>query len=522
MKAVTTEQMRELDRRTIEEHGISGLALMERAGRGVADTIMRIAEMTGCTGMSALVVAGKGNNGGDAFVVARCLAVEGFDVDVCLSASSADVVGDARAHMQKMVDVGLTPREMPDEGGWDDYNRADGRHYDFIIDGVLGTGIDGAARGSAAAAISCMNRLSGRSTVVAIDVPSGLNSDTGEAGGPVAVADVTVTMGQPKQGLLAHCALDYVGNLEVVDIGIPSAFVDPLDSRLELIVPSDLAPLFPRRSRASHKGSYGHVLLLGGAAGFSGAITLAARAAVRSGVGLVSVLVPRSIAGTVAGGVHEAMVHGVDETDVGSLSSDLWAKWRGRITDFDAILMGPGMTTHEETRFLVQDVLRKSKAPLVVDADAINVQKIEQGLLRSAVCPTFITPHPGELGRFSRHGTEAVQSDRAEAATAAADGTKATVVLKGAGTIVAARERTPAINLSGNPGMATGGMGDALAGLLAGLLAQGIDGFGAACAAAYLHGRAADRLSQCYSQMGLTAGDVIEELPATLAEICER
>ncbi len=520
MKLVTTAQMRQLDRRTMDELGVPGERLMERAGEGVARVVLRLSEVSGRAASCVQVLAGKGSNGGDAFVCARHLHSLGLDVSVWLAGSLAEVKGDARTHLERMKEAGLSVRELPSVKDWDRALAA-GPCGDILVDGLLGTGTVGPAQGAVASAIRCINAWAQEALVVAIDLPSGLNADTGAAEGEAVRADVTVTMGLPKKGFVVPAALDYVGSVEVVDIGIPSEFIKPLmmEEDKELITLSDLRPLMPRRARLMHKGSFGHVLVVGGARGYAGAIAMAAKAALRSGAGLVSVLTPKCVADVVAGASLESMVIAGDETDRGSLSYGFWEGWSKKIDRYDAVLVGPGLTCHDQSFQLVRSIIRDCRRPLVLDADAISVLEGQGHWIEKAHCPVVITPHPGELARLMATTVEAIQSDRSASAITASKKTGAIVVLKGAGTLVARENEPLRINLTGNPGMATGGTGDVLAGLLAGLLGQGQDPFEASCAAVYLHGRAGDRAALRKSQAGLIAGDVIEELPYVLREL---
>jgi NAD(P)H-hydrate epimerase len=326
-------------------------------------------------------------------------------------------------------------------------------------------------------------------------------------------------MGLPKRGLAEPAALEYVGRLETLDIGFPPALTGKIKAEMELITASDLAPLFRRRARQAHKGSYGHLLIMGGAAGYSGAITLAALAAVRSGAGLVTAVVPERLAPLVAVNVPEAMVYGAPETGCGSLDSACWTKWKKQLNGFSAVLAGPGMTRHAATARLVKLILRDSKIPAALDADALNVFAGRAALLAKRKCPLVITPHPGEMARLLGVNAARVQANRLEIVRKAALATQAAVVLKGAGTLVAARGETTQINLTGNPGMACGGMGDVLAGLLGGLLAPRMKPFDAARAAVFLHGRAGDAAAAKTTERALIARDLIACLPRAFREI---
>jgi NAD(P)H-hydrate epimerase len=264
------------------------------------------------------------------------------------------------------------------------------------------------------------------------------------------------------------------------------------------------------------------VLVIGGATGYAGAAALAARAASRSGAGLVSVLTPRPVYPLVASGALEAMAHPGEETETGSLSLRAWESWRKRLTDFDAVAVGPGMTRHADTAGWIRSLLMECRRPLLLDADALNALEGSPELVARAQCPVVLTPHPGEMARLLGCGAAEVQADREGAAEQLAKRTKAVVVLKGAGTIVAQEGRPLHVNMTGNPGMASGGMGDVLAGLIGGLLAQGIPPFDAACAGVFLHGRAGDNAAWRLSQAGLTANDLIEDIPFMFREVMAR
>ena len=521
MKAVSSEMMKEIDRRTIAEFGIPGEVLMDRAGHGVARVVRRLADITGKLKAQVKLFAGRGNNGGDAYVAARYLAEWGFPAEVWLAGTSDAVTGDALTHLNLMREAGVKLHELPAPEDWDALAASLPEDDGLVVDALLGTGITGPAREPVASAIRCIRTLAQRDIVVAIDIPSGLNADTGEAPGETVAADVTVTMAMPKTGLLAPCAVDFVGTVEVIDIGVPDELSGAVESDLELVTPQELKGLFPPRARATHKGTFGHVLIIAGSTGYSGAPILAARAATRSGVGLVTALVPAALAGALAAAVPEAMVHPAPSSPAESLGPDSLALWHRSPNDFDAILIGPGLGS-DGTPELVQKLLHGCTVPLVIDADALNACAGCADPIREARCPRVITPHPGEMGRLLGCSTADVQADRLPVAKRAAAATGSVTVLKGAGTIIATPEGRVAVNMTGNPGMATGGMGDVLGGLLAGLLAQGMAPFDAARSAVYLHGRAGDDAAWRVSQPGLTAGDVIRELLNVFLDLAGR
>jgi NAD(P)H-hydrate epimerase len=491
MKTVSSAEMRELDRRTIEEYGTPGEELMLRAGQGVADIAQDL--LAARNGKSVLLIAGTGNNGGDVFAAATELSRTDLDLEVWLCGSQAKIKGDAQTHLRKMVRAGIIPKEVRSEN--DLYPNA---WPDLIIDGLLGTGSNGAPRGFMAPLIDWINLEAQHAFVLSIDLPSGINADTGIAEGAAVQADLTVTMGLPKTGLIRPEALPNIGNLELVDIGIPPDYVEDTAGCIEaeLIDRTDL--LIPRRLRDSHKGTYGHVLLIGGSKGYTGAIAMAARAALSSGAGLVSVLTPEEVYPIVAQACGPAaMVHPFP--DIGKLSIDFSNDWK-KVT---AVLAGPGFGYHPE---FIERLLKTCPVPLVLDADALCVPP---EMIAKAKCPVVLTPHPGE---FERLFGEPVTDRWAQARNAAAQ-TGKTVVLKGVGTIVAERGKKLAVNLTGNPGMATGGSGDVLAGLLTGLLGQGGEPFTAAMTAVYLHGLAGDIAAEMLTQECLLPTDIIEALP---------
>ncbi|MDA0990446.1 MAG: NAD(P)H-hydrate dehydratase [Verrucomicrobia bacterium] len=522
MKSVSSATMRELDRAAIDDYEIPGELLMERAGQGVADVVDDLARLSGFNTAPIRLIAGRGNNGGDVFVAARLLKELDYQVDVWLAGDRGKIKGDALTHLEKMRAAGITLNALSTPGEWEDLLITAPGDVGVVVDGVLGTGLTGPARGAAAGAIQYINALGERAPVVSVDIPSGLNADTGEVMGDTVRADITVTMGLPKTGLLLPAALDYVGSVDVVDIGLPEEIVRPLSSPINLIAAEDLRPILQRRPRDSHKGTYGHLLVIGGAPGYTGAAILAARAALRSGVGLVSMLVPASLASTVAGAVPEAMVHAGVQTDSGGLADDAVSSWNHRLDEFSAVVMGPGLSTDKRTCDLVHHVIRYCSKPLLLDADALNAVGIRLHALKKSPAPIVVTPHPGEMARLLGTTVTEVQADRLKYAALAVEKTGATVVLKGAGTIVASPNDPLHVNLTGNPGMARGGMGDVLAGLLGGLLAQGHGPADAARLAVYLHGRAGDRVAWSTSQSGMSVQDVIDALAGSFGELAPR
>lgn len=521
MKAVTTAQMRELDKIATTEFAIPGFELMRRAGEGVAGTVGYLAERTRGGDAFIHLIAGRGNNGGDAFAAALLLHEDDFEVEVLLAGSASDIRGDALRHLGKMRAAGIPLVELPTKEAWMDALQTAGSG-EIIVDGVLGIGSSGPPRGPIAGAIHYINNISDDNLIVSIDVPSGLDADTGEAPGEAVIADVTATIGMPKIGLLTQQAIPYVGSLDVIGIGIPMELTATYESPRHLITGWDVRQRMPKRSRLAHKGDFGHVLIIGGAIGYAGAPAMAAIAAQRSGAGLVSALVPHPIYPVVAGAMLEVMTHPGDETDIGSLNAATWKQWHERINEFSAIVVGPGMSRHPDTTLWVHQLLKECRRPLLLDADALNVLEGNPDRIAKAQCPVVLTPHPGELARLLGCTTKEVQLNREAAVKEAAERTRAVVILKGAGTLVAQKGKPLHMNMTGNPGMATGGTGDILAGFIGGLMAQGLTPFDAACVGVFMHGRAGDNAMWVRSQASMTATDLLKEFGNVFREVTIR
>lgn len=517
MKTVTVEQMRELDRRTIEVFGTPGELLMERAGQGIADSIIRRAGWFGARCRGVVAIAGRGNNGGDACVAARCLKQAGFPVELWAAAEVNAYGGDAETHFKRMLESGVRVRELARPEDWNDPALdCAGR---IIVDGILGTGARGAARGAAASAIEWIIRMSQSNAVVAIDVPSGLNADTGIPEGVAVTADWTVTMALPKAGLIEPSAVGYVGNLDVVDIGIPDDYIAGLGADVEFIAGREMRELIPRRDAASHKGSHGSTLLIAGSAKFPGAAVLCAMGAVRSGSGLVTILTAESAAPAVAGAVPEAIVRGLTVNEEGAIDFDAFNVAVKDLPKYHSVVVGPGMTTNSSTAKIVSWLMTNALCGTVLDADALNVLA-RDGMGRAGERDDVVlTPHPGEAGRLLNISAAEVQAGRRGSLGRIAAKCNGVVVLKGAGTLIARRGAVDRINMTGNAGMAKGGSGDVLAGLIGGLLAQGMQPGEAAELGVYVHGRAGDIVACRGSMAGMTAGDVAGCIPDAFASL---
>jgi NAD(P)H-hydrate epimerase len=458
VKAVTTEQMRKLDARTIAA-GTPGEELMERAGFAVAKAAIEFLKRRDAR--SALLFAGRGNNGGDAIVAARHLAAAGCAPTVVLVSRR----GESRPELVG-VEVLEWPCELPAAA--------------VVVDGMLGTGLTGEVREPYAAAIKWINQS--RLPVVAVDVPSGLGTAT------CVRANVTVTMGLPKIELLKPAATDFVGRIEVADIGLGN----DVESDIEFITGADI--VVPARPRSAHKGNFGHLLIVAGSEGYTGAPVICAHAAARAGAGLVTLAVPKEIYPIVAGNCPpEVMPRPLDD-----------------LPTFDALAIGPGMGQKPEAQKLIWKLLSNSSAPTVVDADALNALAQAPGALKKLTTAMVLTPHPGEMGRLVGKSAKEVQATRWEIAKEFAQEYGVVLVLKGAGTVVTDKSGKLWINSTGNPGMAKGGMGDALTGIIGALLAQRLTPLEAAKAGVFLHGRAGDVAAEKRGATSMLATDLIE------------
>jgi ADP-dependent NAD(P)H-hydrate dehydratase / NAD(P)H-hydrate epimerase len=511
---LTADEMRRVDRRAIGELGIPGGTLMENAGRGAAAVIQTALPGLGVPrrGARVVVVCGKGGNGGDGFVVARLLKRAGHRVEVFLVAAPTEVRGEAALKLREMERRGLPARPVEDGGM---LGRAlSGAH--LVVDAMLGTGARGAPEPRVAAAIGRIN-ASGR-PVVALDVPSGVSADGAAAEGPAVRAVLTPTFAALKRGLVAGVGVTLAGRVVVVDIGVPPDEIARGVATFALEA-SDVAPHFPARPRDSHKGSYGHLLVVAGSVGKTGAAALAARGAMRAGAGLVTVATAASAQPVVASVVLEAMSERLPETPAGTLASAAREALLELAERRDAVTLGPGLGLDEDTQALARALVFAVARPMVVDADALTALAGHLDRLRSAPAPRCLTPHPGEMARMLGVTVAEVQRDRVATARHFATAWQTPVVLKGATSVIGAPDGTVLLNPTGNPGMASGGTGDVLAGVLGAFLARGLQASRALAAAVYLHGLAGDVAAERVGQESLVAGDVIEALPEAFRRV---
>jgi len=516
MKILTGAETRDVDRLTTERLGVPSLTLMENAGKSVVAFIkQRFAKL----GRRRIVIlCGKGNNGGDGFVVARQLLEMGARPAVYLFADPSEVRGDAAMNLKRWQDAARDLKIVRNEIEWQAAKSALAS-ADIIVDALLGTGARGPVEGVLQEVIEDVNRRRPEAAVVAVDIPSGLLADTGDAQGAAIVANFTVTFTAPKIGFFLGTAALQVGQLIVRDIGSPPELIEEVGKgHVRWIEPHELAQFAVPRNAAGHKGDYGHALIVAGSVGKSGAAVLASWAALRVGAGLVTVATPDSVLPIIASHTPEAMTEPLPPTETGSISlrSLEYERFDNLLKGKRALAIGPGLSTHGETQQFIRTIVAKRPPiPIILDADGLNAFDGHGQELRGSKGMIVLTPHPGEMARLLGTTTSDIQSRRLEVAQKAAADWDAYVVLKGHQTIVAAPDGQAWINSTGNPGMATGGTGDVLTGMLAGLTAEyGLKswwwtlGFGV-----YLHGLAGDLAAADVGQAPLMATDLIRAIP---------
>lgn len=515
MQLVTAAQMQALDRQAITERNIPSIALMERAGMELANVVESAIPKPGPIG----VVLGRGNNAGDGLVAARYLSMRGYQLHLFLTSPSTDFSSDARVNWNNLKDRG-TRHDVADDGAW---IRA-AASCACLIDAIFGTGLDRPVEPRLHAVIATLNGL-GR-PIIAADLPSGICATTGAVLGTAVRAEVTVAFALPKLGCFVGEGAHYAGRLCCVDIGIPAALSAAVVSPYRWNGPDEFAHAWPARPVESHKGTYGHALVIAGSLGTIGAGYLAARAALRSGAGLATYALPQSAYDRFAADAAEVMLAPLPDDGSGVLTSAALGALEAVSREKAAIAIGPGLGQDQRTADTLYALVRQLRSPLVVDADALNCLAATPRAITNRAAATILTPHPGEMARWLGIKSEAVQHDRVGCAQRVARERRCTVVLKGHGTVIALpppkagpppAEGETIINSTGNPGMATAGSGDVLTGILVGLLAQGMPAREAVCAGVYLHGLAGDLAAERQGRAALIASDIIESLPAAIA-----
>jgi len=526
MKVLTAAQMREADRLTTERYGISSLQLMENAGAAITEFVRE--KFPDIIRQKIAVLCGKGNNGGDGLVIARLLKESGCSPEVVLFANPGAVEGDAAINLKRWQQGLGETHVVTSPPEWEPV-RADLEKADLIVDALLGTGLRGPVEGLLAPVIADVNaariKHGARASVVSVDMPSGLASDAEDFGGPVVSADFTVTLTAPKLGQMVSPRAASCGVLVVRSIGTPPELLES-DPHLKMhwLEPGEFRGLPLKRDPDSHKGSYGHALIVAGSLGKSGAAILAGRGALRSGAGLVTVATPLDVVPTVSAGAPEMMTAPLAATDAGtaSLRNLDYDRFAEIARDKSVIAIGPGLSTQNETQQFIRKIVEETALPIVLDADGLNAYDGMSDHLNQRQAPMLaLTPHPGEMARLLGITTKDVQARRLDVALEAAGKWRAHVILKGFHTILATPSGNAYFNSTGNPGMATGGTGDVLTGILAGLTAQfattdwpHVLGLGV-----YLHGLAGDVAASRVGEAPLIATDLIEAIPEAYSRV---
>jgi len=514
MLVLTASEMADVDRQTIEDIGIPGIVLMENAAQGAASFFLEM--FPDLLKRRVAVLAGSGNNAGDGFAVARIFHNKGGSVRVFCLRPPDRLRGDALTNYQVLKNIGVPIAEWDEEQGFDRQWK-EVSESDLIVDAILGTGLNSEVTGLFRMVIEAMNGLS--VPILAIDVPSGLDAGAGKPLGIAVRATATATFGFPKVGHLVDPGSDYVGRLRVIDIGIPPKVAESSNARRYWVDEKFVSDWLKPRSPSIHKGRAGHVAVLSGSRGKTGAATLICQGAARVGAGLVTLFIPSSLNHILEVKLTEAMTLPIAETDDQTPSESALPEILEFLKGKQAFAMGPGIGLHAQTVALVKALVRKVPCPMVLDADALTALAEEPQFLRRASVPVIVTPHPGEMARLVHGTVQGVEESRLETASLFSREHGVTVVLKGRRTIISAPDGRTAINSTGNSAMASGGMGDALTGMIAGFLGQGFEPFRAACLGVYVHGLAADMRIGRIASRGLLASDVIDEIPRVIGSI---
>jgi NAD(P)H-hydrate epimerase len=508
MIIVTAKEMQQMDRMTIESYGIPGRVLMENAGTGAVRFMCE--EFPDLQNRKVGILAGRGNNGGDGFVMARYLSQKKISVTVYLLTRKNKIQGDAKANFDLLALLKIPVVEMHDPGVFGKYKPAMHRQ-DAWVDAMLGTGLHSDVRGYFKEVIDFINRL--KKPVFSVDIPSGINSDTGQICGTAIQATATATFAFAKAGHFIFPGAQRTGDLKIVDIGIPEFISKKVGPRQYCLRAEDIRDKIRPRSPDAHKGRTGHLLVISGSPGKTGAAAMTAMSAMRSGAGLVTLGVPESLNPVLETQVTEVMTYALPETHDGMLDASGLEAVAQLLSNKNCLAIGPGIGTAAETQELLFNILRHSRVPLVIDADGLNLLAHEPEILKAVRVPVILTPHPGEMARLCRVSVQQVQEDRIKCARRLSTLYGVHVVLKGARTIISHPGGTVFINITGNAGMASGGMGDVLTGLIAGFVVQGYSPAASAHMGVYLHGAAADTLADQNGPIGYLATDVMGQIP---------
>lgn len=523
MRILSADEMRTVDRLTTEQYSVPSLTMMENAGASIASFCA--AQYAPLASRQILIICGKGNNGGDGLVAARHIVQRGGFPHVVLLAAYEQLQGDARSNLDALIQCGQRPHSVTSYSEWEEF-ASNVPCPEVVVDAILGTGLNKPAEGFPAQVIDDVVRRFSKSSILAVDLPSGLNADSHEVIGPTIRATDTLTMTAPKICLAFPPAAEWAGTVTIAPIGSPDSLLEQISKQnCFWLTPEDCAFVVRPRPLNAHKGLYGHALIVSGSVGRTGAATLAARAALRAGAGLVTVATPASAQPIVAQSMPELMTVPLPETDVGTfeVSAFDYQLMDRTVQDKTILALGPGISTHPATKEFTRRVVARYRLPMVIDADGLNafVDHVHEIDGRGRVL--VLTPHPGEFARLLHSSSQVVQAARKGFAREFAIRHQIILVLKGFRTLIATPDGAIYVSPTGNPGMAKGGTGDALTGLIAGLLAQFRDCPPATvvAAAVFLHGRAGDDACEKWGEHSLLASDLIECLPGVFQEIAQ-
>ncbi|MEE9258408.1 MAG: NAD(P)H-hydrate dehydratase [Nitrospinaceae bacterium] len=512
-KVVTASEMQAIDRSAIEDFGIPGLILMENAGLAAASLIHE--NVPDLMEKKVVIACGKGNNGGDGFVIARHLFIDGVHVDILLLGKRSQLKSDARVNADIAFKMGIPIHEV-NEKNLSAQNHLL-RHSHIIVDALFGTGLSKQAGGLYEKVIKKIN--ASKKYVVAVDIPSGVDSDSGQMIGPHIQANVTAALALFKRSHLLFPAAECMGEVQILDISIPHEATESQDIAVAWLELEDIQSMLPTRPTNTHKGDYGHTLVVAGSRGKGGAAGLTARAALRAGAGLVTMAVPESCHQALEFNPLETMTAALPETKSGCLSTQAVDAILKHLEGKNALAIGPGISTEKETVKLLEALLPQVECPLVIDADGINALGKSGALLGQIRTETVLTPHPKEMARLSGWSVADILDQRIERTREFAQDHNVTLLLKGARTLTGFADGTVLINPTGNPGMATAGSGDVLTGLIAGLISQGLSVPSATAAGAFIHGLAGDLYAESHHEIPLMAGDLVDKIPDVFKRI---
>ncbi|MCP2605053.1 NAD(P)H-hydrate dehydratase [Candidatus Aminicenantes bacterium AH-873-B07] len=511
MKILTSKEMKKIDNITINEIGIPGCVLMENAGIQIYKAIKK--KFPELKKEKISIIAGPGNNGGDGLVVARHLFNEGIKPEIYLLASREKVKGDAGINLKIAEKIGLKIQEVNSEKIWN-IHKEKISNSTLIIDAIFGTGLTRPVEGLFKRVIEDINEI--KAFKIAIDIPSGLSSDTYQIIGPCVKADLTVTLGAPKIAHIFPPTEEYIGELIIADISIPPFLFENKNLKLELIDKNAIISCFEPRKKDTHKGTYGHLFILAGSLGKTGAAIMAGKSALKIGAGLVTIGTPQSCLPIIARSMMELMTEPLAETEKKTLSEKALEEVLILSKDKDALLIGPGITTHPSTSNLILNILEKIDKPVVIDADGLNILASRPEVLKNVKNNIVLTPHPGEFARLLKKTTKEILKNKIEYTREFATKYNVYLVLKGYKTLIATPEGNVFVNPTGNPGMATAGSGDVLSGILGGLIIQQKNFLNAILAGIYVHGLSGDIASQKIGEKSLIARDLITYLPKAI------